>query len=867
MTECRLVRGRNLSHTNGQAVLFHRLPLKRVTPIICCWEEGPFLSTHSLLKGQKMDLIIPIDDYSVNRRKKPAAQIGGGMAKGNGIAGWMDGVGHKLAESLLRRKKRRFKKPHTFQIRQFLHKFVPITQWLPVYRWRDSFFVDLCAGLTAAVFSIPTGIAHAGICGVAPVYGLYSVIFPTFFYMLFGHSRHNALGGFAILSLMTRAAIEKVDRMLVIDLSLPIVNQTWANGSGDSMAMDITMTMAYNRTETTTMAPYNRAQMGEEQRLINDTLAIMNGTWLGEDEGGMDTQGEESLNTSLIIAELNATFESIGSTSSNPLLSDPIQLSVANTPIDNTSVDSPSRREMRNTKPIHIATAILFLSGILQMLMGIFHLDFLSCYFSDQVMSGFVLGGCVHVFFSQIGDLLGIQHLLPKRSGRGYLYHRILDISFNLSNTHIPTTIISLSSIAFLMFTQQILEPWLGTAFQFPIPYELLLVIIGITSTNFADLSTRHSVTVVGNIPTNFPPPSMVRYELFPFVFFDAIGIAVTAVAMHLTVAKIVENRYHYKINSCQELYSLGLSGICSSAFPVFPITSIFARTLIGDADENSTQMTTCFSTLSLLTVILYIGPILEYLPKCILASIVMVSICASFTKFRELRELWPLFKIDFVIFLVSFLLTVCYDIAEGLTFSALFSAFTIVVRDQWPKWHFLTHDEELGEYKEMPKELLQQIADEGHAFIIRYDAPLIFTSVHKFMKVLIQCVKRWEQRTFDKKHGAKADNGRREKAEIGPGANNALIIDCSGFPYVDFLGLKTLKKVYKEFSSNNIEVKFAAPKAHLLRMFRQTDFYQTVPLQNVFHTVRQAVNSSGCHTEKLRIVQKTLNFDEELYF
>jgi len=28
--------------------------------------------------------------------------------------------------------------------------------------------------------------------------------------------------------------------------------------------------------------------------------------------------------------------------------------------------------------------------------MGIFRLDFLSCYFSEQVMTGFVLGGCVH---------------------------------------------------------------------------------------------------------------------------------------------------------------------------------------------------------------------------------------------------------------------------------------------------------------------------------------------------------------------------------------------------------------------------------------------------------------------------------------
>uniref|UniRef100_A0A915N0D8 SLC26A/SulP transporter domain-containing protein n=1 Tax=Meloidogyne javanica TaxID=6303 RepID=A0A915N0D8_MELJA len=432
-------------------------------------------------------------------------------------------------------------------------------------QWRHSFFVDLCAGLTAAVFSIPTGIAHAGICGVAPVYGLYTVIFPTFFYMLFGHSRHNSLGAFAILSLITRAAIEKVDQILIND----------RNGG---------VSPVYDYSTISPLATFDD----------NETIRIMNNTFFdGEDQLLID---ESTLNTSSIIAELNisSSDENIidNNNHNNPLLSDPIQLSVPKLLQNNTNITvGEIGKRLSEIKPIHIATLILFLSGICQVIMGIFRLDFLSCYFSEQVMTGFVLGGCVHVFFSQLGDLLGIQHLLPPRSGRGYLYNRVFDIIDHLKFTNIQTMIISICSIFFLLFTQQIFEPWLADAFEFPIPYELLLVIIGITATNFGDLSNRHNITVVGNIPTNFPTPSIPHFELIPFVFIDAISIAVTAVAIHLTVIRIVENKYHYVINSCQELYSLGFSGICSSIFPVFPITSIFARTLIGDADVNITQV------------------------------------------------------------------------------------------------------------------------------------------------------------------------------------------------------------------------------------------------------------------------------------
>ena len=98
----------------------------------------------------------------------------------------------------------------------------------------------------------------------------------------------------------------------------------------------------------------------------------------------------------------------------NPLLSDPIQLSLPKLFENNTkgTIGEIGKR-LSEIKPIHIATLILFLSGIFQVFfneklylnyllnlfkvfMGIFRLDFLSCYFSEQVMSGFVLGGCVH---------------------------------------------------------------------------------------------------------------------------------------------------------------------------------------------------------------------------------------------------------------------------------------------------------------------------------------------------------------------------------------------------------------------------------------------------------------------------------------
>lgn len=83
----------------------------------------------------------------------------------------------------------------------------------------------------------------------------------------------------------------------------------------------------------------------------------------------------------------------------------------------------------------------------------------------------------------------------------------------------------------------------------------------------------------------------MPRFELIPSIFVTSLGITIVTVAIHLTVIKIVEFKYHEKANSGQELYALGIVSVLSSAFPVFPVTSIFARTLIGSPVKNSTQV------------------------------------------------------------------------------------------------------------------------------------------------------------------------------------------------------------------------------------------------------------------------------------
>ncbi|VIO93680.1 Uncharacterized protein BM_BM3993, partial [Brugia malayi] len=368
---------------------------------------------------------------------------------------------------------------------------------------------------------------------------------------------------------------------------------------------------------------------------------------------------------------------------------------------------SKSSADLDNLKPIHVATSIMFISAFffLLIIMGILRLEFLTCYFWEQVVSGFVVGGCIHVFFALL----------------------IYDLLEHSSEIHLPTIAFSISAIIFLFFGKEILAPRLSDVFLFLLSYELMLVTI--IATNFAEISERYEVNVVGDIPT-ISNAILPRFDFISTIFFDSLIIAAISVAVHITVAKSVERRYNYKICYRQELYALGLSSMLSSFFPVYPVTSGFASSIIGAAVGGSTQLTTLFPILTLLSVILYIGPALVHLPRCVLASMLLATMKAYFVKFQELKNLWPVFKFDFLIWLMSMMFTICFDVSEGL---ALAVAFAVFVINGKPSWHLLARNDD-GNCCEMESKQLNSINSNICTF--RFNAPLIFTSTNPFVTV-----------------------------------------------------------------------------------------------------------------------------------
>uniref|UniRef100_A0AC34FCU4 STAS domain-containing protein n=1 Tax=Panagrolaimus sp. ES5 TaxID=591445 RepID=A0AC34FCU4_9BILA len=477
--------------------------------------------------------------------------------------------------------------------------------------------------------------------------------------------------------------------------------------------------------------------------------------------------------------------------------------------------------------------SIAFCVGLIHIVMGILRLEIITTYFSDQLISGFTTAASLQVFSSQLKALFGI-HGIKNPTGIANIFRRLYLIAKNIPHANIPTCITSACTIIALIIGKEFISPFLQKRLRLPTPFpvELVVVIISTLISYLINLHGRFHVDIVENIPTGLPSPSFPKFNDIPDLFPDAISIAVVVVAIHISLAQMFAKKLNYKVDSGQELYALGFASSLASFFPIYPVSCSLGRTMVNVESGTKTLLATITSSIFLLLIIIFMGKWLETLPMCVLSAIVIVALKGMAKKFWDLKILWPLSKIDFSIWVVSFLATAGLDVTPGLIISIVYALMTTVLRTQFPRWHFLSQLTGTCDYRDV-KRYKETIEYKGIC-IYRFDSPLIFTNVERFKESIQKAFDIWlgdilpQQSILPEE--IKVYPGEEKKINhaftihsledyITPDKPVAgliyrhLIIDCSGFAYVDYMGVNALKEIFTEMRKQKVLMYFAAAK------------------------------------------------------
>ncbi|XP_055078959.1 solute carrier family 26 member 6-like [Periophthalmus magnuspinnatus] len=392
------------------------------------------------------------------------------------------------------------------------------------------------------------------------------------------------------------------------------------------------------------------------------------------------------------------------------------------------SVDIDARDAYR----VKIACSLTLLVGIFQILLGMVKFGFVVNYLSEPLVRGYTTGSACHVFVSQLKYIFGVTS--SRYNGPLSLIYTVVDICRRLPQTKIPELVVSLVALAVLIVVKEI-NGCYSKKLPFPIPIELIVVIVATIITHFGGLTTLYHIDVVGEIPSGLNAPQAPDVNLFSQIIGDAFAVAIVGYAINISLGKTFALKHGYKVDSNQELVALGLSNSIGACFQCYSVTSSLSRSLVQESTGGKTQVAGVISSIFVLIIVLKIGSLFEDLPKAVLSTIVFVNLKGMFKQFTDVPQLWRTNQVDLLVWLITFVSTILLNLDMGLAVSIGFSILTVIFRTQLPRYSILGQVPGTDLYLET--ETYKQAKEIRGIKIFRSSSTIYYTNAEMYLDAL----------------------------------------------------------------------------------------------------------------------------------
>jgi len=416
---------------------------------------------------------------------------------------------------------------------------------------------------------------------------------------------------------------------------------------------------------------------------------------------------------------------------------------------------------------VKLAILLALMVGLFQFLMGVFRLGFIVNFLSHPVISGFTSAAALIIGLSQLKHLMGIN---LERSNH---IHKILwQAVERIDELHVPTLILGVSAIVLIL----VIKRW-----NKRIPGPLIVVILGILAVYFLKLDAG-GMKILKEVPSGFPQPSLpwADWSTFNSLIPTVLAISLVGFMESIAVAKAIQARHrNYEVVSNQELIGLGAANILGSFFSSFPVTGGFSRTAVNDQAGARTGLASIISAVLIILTLLFLTPLFYYLPKAILASIIMVAVFGLIDT-AEAVHLWKHDKKDFAMLFVTFIATLSLGIEEGILIGVVLSLAIVVYNAAYPHVAKLGQISGTDVFRNTSR--FPDALDHPDVLIIRLDSPLFFANIN-YLK------ERWEQ-------------WEQEKGD----ALQCVILNAKGITSLDSSAVHFLEEVVENYKTRGIQ-------------------------------------------------------------
>ena len=332
------------------------------------------------------------------------------------------------------------------------------------------------------------------------------------------------------------------------------------------------------------------------------------------------------------------------------------------------------------------------LAGVMLILMGLFHFGDLIKFIPKTITIGFTLGIAIGIVVGQIKDFLGLNMgAVPAE-----FLTKLVAYSHTLGSINYITLAIGILALLIQIFWPKVSKKIPGSLVAI-IVTTLLVAIFKLPVKTIGDL-----YTIKAGLPSFSMP--VLSFSLVREMILPAFTIAMLAAIESLLSAVVSDGMIGSKHKSNAELVGQGVGNILSALFGGIPATGAIARTAANVKNGGRTPVAGMVHALTLLLILLFLMPYASYIPmSCLAAILIIVGYNMSgWRTFVRIIKTAP--KSDIAVLIITFLLTLFFDLVIAIEFGMVLAAFLFLKRmsdiAEVRQWTYIgsSEDEKLSE-------------------------------------------------------------------------------------------------------------------------------------------------------------------------
>lgn len=316
-----------------------------------------------------------------------------------------------------------------------------------------------------------------------------------------------------------------------------------------------------------------------------------------------------------------------------------------------------------------LAVATL-MAGLILVALGIFRLGTVIKFIPYPIVVGFTAGIALTIFSTQINDFfgLGLKNVPSEFIPKWGMYLS------NFGNVDWITLGVGLAALAIIIVTPKISRRLPGALIAIIVVTLVVSLVPGLHVETIGDR--------FGSLSTDIPEPHGFELSMATInrLLPSAFTIAILGAIESLLSATVADGVTGTRTNSNTELIGQGMANIIVPFFGGIPVTGAIARTMTNITNGGRTPVAGLVHAIVLFLIFLFLMPLINLIPMACLAAVLIV-VSYNMSGWRTIRAIFHNPKSDISVLVLTFLLTVIFDLTIAIEMGLLLAVILFLRR------------------------------------------------------------------------------------------------------------------------------------------------------------------------------------------